>query len=135
MNTTTGGPDRLGAGLARTHGLFNVVGGFWPLLHRPSFEKVFGAKRDRWLMYTVAGLLVGNGMAQLRAEDTLEGHRHARRVGVGTAATLLTIDLVYVPAQRIPKTYLLDAAGELAFLAAWVWHARRMTGNGTGRRA
>ncbi|MEE2033421.1 hypothetical protein [Rhodococcus chondri] len=124
MNTNIVGEDRLGAGLARTHGLFNVVGGLWPLLHRRSFEALFGPKQDRWLMYTVAGLLVGNGMVQLKAEDTLEGRRHARRVGVATAATLLAVDLVYVPAGRIPKTYLLDAAGEAALLAAWGWHAR-----------
>ncbi len=75
-------------------------------------------------MYTVAGLLVGNGTAQLLSADTPEGQRSARRVGgVATAATLLTVDLVYAPPGRIPKTYLLDAVMEGAVLAAWLWHA------------
>ena len=40
--------------------------------------------------------------------------RQARRLGVGTAAVLAAIDLVYVPAGRISKMYLLDAAVEVA---------------------
>ncbi|MFZ3395720.1 hypothetical protein TVH25_21005 [Rhodococcus sp. 7Tela_A2] len=123
MTTIAPGSDTLGHRLARLHGSLNVAGGLWPLVHRQSFEAVFGAKVDRWLQYTVAGLLVGNGIAQLRAEDSPEGHRHARRVGVATAATLLAVDLIYVPAGRIPKTYLLDAAMEAALLAGWGLHA------------
>jgi hypothetical protein len=106
-------------GLARAHGLFNVVGGAWPLLHRRSFEGIFGPKTDRWLQYTVAGLLVANGFAQIRASRTREGARHAALMGVGTAATLLTIDLVYVPQGRIRPTYLLDALMEAGWIAAW----------------
>ncbi|MBH0121631.1 hypothetical protein M1M07_02680 [Rhodococcus sp. HM1] len=124
MTTAVAEADRLGVGLARVHGWCNFLGGLWPLVHRRSFEAIFGPKKDRWLMYTVAGLLVGNGAVQLRSEGTVEGTHAARRVGVATAATLLTVDLVYVPAGRIPKTYLLDAAMEGALLAAWAWHAR-----------
>jgi hypothetical protein len=36
---------------------------------------------------------------------------------VGTAAVLAAIDLVYVPAGRISKMYLLDAALEVG----WIW--------------
>ncbi|MBF6519204.1 hypothetical protein [Nocardia farcinica] len=35
------------------------------------------------------------------------------------AVWLLAIDLVFVPAGRIPPTYLLDAAMEVGWLAAW----------------
>ncbi|GAA3647700.1 hypothetical protein C8D87_10626 [Lentzea atacamensis] len=42
-----------------------------------------------------------------------------RGLGVVTAATLLAIDLVYVPKNRIPETYLLDAAMEAAWLLVW----------------
>ncbi|MFD3812345.1 hypothetical protein [Rhodococcus sp. NPDC058639] len=128
MKTIAPRGDALGHHLARLNGSLNVAGGLWPLLHRRSFEAVFGSKVDRWLQYTVAGLLVGNGIAQLRAEDTPEGHRHARRVGVATAATLLAVDLIYVPAGRIPKTYLLDAAMEAAVLACWGMQAARAVG-------
>jgi len=105
--------------LARAQGAFNVVGGLWPLIHRRSFEAVFGAKYDRWLQYTVAGLLTGNGVVQLLADDTPSGLRGARNVGISTAVTLLAVDLVYAPSGRIRKTYLLDAAMEAGWLAAW----------------
>jgi len=109
--------------MAKTHGAFNVVGGLWPLLHVRSFESVFGPKADRWLEYTVAGLLASVGYAQWQA-GTPDDWPHARRLGVATAATLLAIDLVYVPRGRIKWTYLLDAAGEAALIAAWALASR-----------
>ncbi|MGW0248528.1 hypothetical protein ACWDYH_18035 [Nocardia goodfellowii] len=105
--------------LARAHGAFNLVGGLWPLVSRRSFEAVFGAKHDRWLQFTVGSLLAGNGVVQLLSAPTDEGVRHARRLGIATASALLGIDLIYVPAGTIPKTYLLDAAMEVGWLAAW----------------
>ncbi|NKY87893.1 hypothetical protein [Nocardia veterana] len=111
--------------LARAHGVFNLVSGAWPLLARRSFEAVFGAKTDRWLLYTVSGLLLGNGLTQLTAEPTAAGVRAARQCGTATALTLLSIDLVYVPAGTIPKTYLLDAAMELGWITAWRVTAHR----------
>ena len=98
-----------GVVLGRAHGVANLVGGLWPLLHISSFEMVFGPKTDRWLVKTVAGLLMVNGLTQLTTSSTAGGVRQARRLGVGTAAVLATIDLVYVPAGRISKMYLVDA--------------------------
>src|SRR5829696_7230395 len=108
-----------GVVLARAHGVMNVVGGLWPLLHIGSFEAVFGPKADRWLVKTVAGLLIVNGLAQLATSPSADGMRQARRLGVGTAVVLAVIDLVYVPAGRISKMYLLDAALEAAWIMAW----------------
>jgi len=105
--------------LARAHGIFNVVSGLWPLLHMRSFEAALGPKVDRWLVRTVAGLLLANGIAQLSASDSPDALAQARRLGVGTAATLATIDLVYVPSGRISPVYLVDAAAELAWIGAW----------------
>ena len=105
--------------LGRAHGVANVVGGVWPLVHLRSFEMVFGPKSDRWLVKTVAGLLVVNGLTQLAASSAADGVRHARRLGLGTAAVLAAIDLVYVPARRISKMYLLDAAVEVGWILAW----------------
>ncbi|PVG83277.1 hypothetical protein DDE18_08245 [Nocardioides gansuensis] len=107
--------------LSRAHGAFNVIGGLWPLASIRSFEAVFGPKADRWLEYTVACLLISNGAAQLLAD---QDDATARRVGVGTAASLLVIDLVFVPRGRIRWTYLLDAAMEVGWLAAWARQAR-----------
>ena len=45
--------------MVRARGAYVLVGGAWPLLHVRSFEAVFGKKTDRWLEYTVAGLMTG----------------------------------------------------------------------------
>jgi hypothetical protein len=104
--------------LGEAQGWFNIVGGAWPLVSMRTFEAVFGPKADRWLEYTVAGLLVTNGVCQVmavRRGDT----ETARRLGGGTAFTLLAVDLVFVPAGRIRWTYLLDAVLEVGWLALW----------------
>jgi hypothetical protein len=105
--------------LARAHGACNVVGGAWPLLHMRSFEAVLGPKTDRWLVKTVAGLLVANGVVQLRAATPGE-RRQAARIGVGTATVLLLADLRYAVPGRISRMYLLDAVVEAGWIAAWL---------------
>ena len=108
-----------GVALARIHGVANVLGGLWPLAHMRSFEAVLGPKTDRWLVRTVAGLLVVNGFTQVAAASAAGGVRHARRIGVGTAAVLAAIDLIYAPTGRISRMYLLDAAFEVGLVIAW----------------
>jgi hypothetical protein len=105
--------------LARVHGAFNVAGGLWPLVHLRSFEAVLGPKADRWLVYTVAGLMVATGAAQLTSTTDPSGVRQARRLGIGTALTLGAVDLVYAPRGRISRMYLVDAAMEAGLLLAW----------------
>lgn len=113
-------------GLALAHGAFNVVGGLWPLVHLRSFEWVFGPKTDDWLQMTTGGLLASAGLAQLAAAtDPQGGPAHARRVGLGTALTLLAVDMVYVPRGRIRPTYLLDAAMQSGWITAWLRTTRR----------
>ncbi|MFJ8668884.1 hypothetical protein [Streptomyces sp. NPDC093600] len=108
--------------VARAQGVFNIVGGLWPVVSLRTFERVYGAKTDKWLQRTSGALLATAGYSMLRAGSTPAGVRHARRIGVGTALTFLAIDLVYVPRRTIPATYLMDAAKEIAWLAAW-WRA------------
>ena len=105
--------------MARVHGAFNMASGLWPILHLRSFEWVFGPKVDRWLVYTVAGLLTSVGYAQWRA-GSHQDWPHARRMGVATSSTLLLIDLINVPRGRIRATYLIDAAAEATLLGAWI---------------
>jgi hypothetical protein len=116
-------PDRTGAppaaALARAHGLFNVVGGLWPLLHMRSFEAVTGPKVDRWLVRTVAGLMVANGWVQMSIPASADGLAQARRIGMGTAAVLAGIDIAYATRGRISRVYLADAAMEIGWLLAW----------------
>lgn len=104
--------------VAKFQGSFNVVNGLWPLVHMPSFEAVSGPKADKWLVRTVSGLLITIGLEQLRTASG-PGGAVAKRLGIGTAATLTAIDLVYVAKGRISKVYLVDAAVELAIIRAW----------------
>lgn len=113
--TLLAAPTRAEA-IARAQGLFNVAGGLWPLVHMRSFEAVSGPKVDRWLVETVAGLMVVNGMVQLSARSNPQA---SRALGAGTALWLAAVDVRYVSTGRISKVYLLDAAAELAWAAAW----------------
>jgi hypothetical protein len=110
--------------LARMQGACNVVGGIWPLLHLPSFEAVFGPKTDRWLVRTVAALLVANGWTQLRTPPSADGLAQARRLGVGTALSLGAIDVRYGLPGRISRRYLADAVLEATWIAAWLASGR-----------
>ncbi len=105
--------------LARAQGLFNVVGGLWPIVWLRSFEWIFGPKHDDWLQKTSGGLFAASGLVLLKTEPTESALRAARLLGMATAATYLAIDLIYVPAGRLRKTYLLDAAMEIGWLRAW----------------
>jgi hypothetical protein len=107
-------------GVAVLHGVFNLLGGLWPLVHLRSFEWVFGPKTDVWLQKTTGGLLVSAGLTQLAAAPYPRGRAQARRIGLGTALTLLAVDLVYVPRRRIRPTYLLDAAMQTGWITAWL---------------
>ena len=99
-------------------GVFNLLGGLWPLVSMASFEAVYGPKVDKWLVRTVGGLLVTAGVAQLaaRSDDEL---RIARVLGLGVAGTLGAIDAVYVPRGRISAMYLQDLACEAFWMVAW----------------
>lgn len=119
--------------LARAHGLYNVLNGLWPLLHMASFEAVSGPKADRWLVRTVAGLLVTVGAAQLAAGSSPAALRQARLLGIGTAGTLGTISLLYGARGRISRIYLWDVPVEGAWAAAWA--AARTADRGTAREA
>lgn len=103
--------------VARAQGLFNLVGGDWPLLHLRSFECVFGPKSEEWLQRTTAGLLATAGWSMLFTPAG--AGRRARRTGLGAAGTLLAVDLVYVPIGRLRPTCLLDAAMQAGWLLAW----------------
>jgi hypothetical protein len=105
--------------LALAHGVFNVLGGLWPLVSMRTFELVSGPKVDRWLVRTVSGLMVANGLVQVGAARSGEGLRQARQVGLGTAGVLALVDVVYVAAGRISRVYLVDAAMESAWVTAW----------------
>ena len=106
--------------VARAQGLFNIIGGAWPIVSLRSFEWVYGRKRDVFLQKTVGGLLFAIGCVQLAATDSPEELRIVRHLGIGTAFTLLAIDLVYIPKGEMRWTYWQDALCEVGWIAAWM---------------
>ena len=110
-------------GLGRAQGWFNVANGLWPLVSMRTFEKVLGPKAEHWLVITVAGLMITNGVAQVRASSVGETHT-ARRIGLGTAATLGLVDAGYAVPGRIRRAYLLDAFLQCGWILAWLRSSR-----------
>src|SRR3954447_26511588 len=108
-----------GSAVARAQGAFNITFGLWPLIHRRSFEAVFGPKQDYWIAATVALLLVGNGTVRLMNASTPEGVGSAKRLGMTTAAALAGVDVINVARGRTSSAYLIDAAAEVGWLGIW----------------
>ncbi|YCK79777.1 hypothetical protein M1D89_01740 (plasmid) [Arthrobacter sp. D3-18] len=123
----------MSTGLSTAQGSFNTAMGLWPLVHMRSFEAVSGHKTDDWLVRTVSGLLLTIGLEQLRHASGTEGAASAKRLGIGTAATLAAIDLIYATTGRIRKIYLLDAVFELFLIIAWL-RTRETTDPANGKR-
>lgn len=94
--------------------------GLWPIFGLRSFEWITGPKVDGWLVKTVGALVsvVGGvlGLAAYRRRLTPE----MELLAVGTALSLAAVDVVTVSRRRIRRIYLLDAAANLALVAAWL---------------
>jgi len=139
MSEHRAGPARARA-LKRLHGGFNLAGGLWPLLSMRSFEAVLGPKTDRWLVRTVAGLLIVSGATQLSAPPDAQGLALARRLGMGTAGVLASIDAVYGIPGRISRMYLIDGVAQTVLIVSWLLAGpledgrRRGAGRAGGRR-
>ncbi|HLJ67494.1 MAG TPA: hypothetical protein VKX16_09045 [Chloroflexota bacterium] len=105
---------------ALAQGLYYAVTGFWPLLSIGTFQLVTGPKRDLWLV-KAAGALIGVigavlAVAGVRRRVTPE----LPLLGIGAAASLAGIDLVYVRRRVILPIYLLDAVAEIGLIGLWL---------------
>lgn len=124
LNDPRYGPRRANPALFRplslAQGVYYLITGLWPVVHRRSFEAVTGPKSDFWLVRT-AGVLI----AAIGATLTLAGWKKRATpemavLGSASAAGLLGIDVVYTSADRIPPVYLLDAVAETGLLSGWL---------------
>jgi hypothetical protein len=108
--------------LARWQAIYYLVTGSVPLVSMRGFEAITGPKTDRWLVRTVALLLIVIGSAL-----ALASRRHPTPemilLGAGSAGSLAAIDIVYVAKRRIWPVFLLDAVVEIGLVAGWmrVW--------------
>jgi len=98
-------------------GLYYLITALWPIAHITSFEIVTGKKRNHWLVYTVASLLLVSSLVYLYS-----GFKNAPTpvetiiLSVGNALALTCIDLIFVFNHKIRKIYLLDASLELLII-------------------
>jgi hypothetical protein len=106
--------------LLRAQGLFYLVTGLWPWLHRRSFTRVTGEKVDFWLVKTVGALLAASGLVFLRHGRRRRASADIRLLAALEAAVLAAIDVRYAATGRISPVYGLDALAESAIVAAWL---------------
>lgn len=98
-------------------GVYYFITAIWPLLHIQSFEAVTGKKRNHWLVYTAASLLLVSSIVYLYS-----GLKNAPVpvetiiLSAGNALALTVIDIVFVFLHKIRKIYLLDASVEILLI-------------------
>lgn len=107
------------AKVSLAQGAYYLLAGLWPLVALDLFLSVTGPKEELWLVRTVAGLLVVTGLVLLLAGLRRRVTVDIRLLGMGFAAVLALIELVYVWNGTIRPVFLLDAALELLLLLAW----------------
>ena len=112
-------------GVALVQGGFYAVTGVWALVDLDSFMAVTGPKTDHWLVKTVGALVTVIGGVLLTAGWRRRVTRDVLLLGIGTAVSLATIDVVYASTGRISRIYLLDAVAEVGLAIAWSLAKRR----------
>lgn len=120
--------SRLKINLAWVQGIYFAATGLWPLLDIRSFQQVTGKKTDHlvtgleadhWLVNTVAVLVLSIAAALLVAALRRNVTPEILVLALSAAAGLLAIDVIYVARGTILPIYLVDAAAQLLFIAAW----------------
>lgn len=102
------------------HAAYFILGSLWPLVSGKTFQMVTGPKKDMWLVKTVALLLTVIGVVIGRAGMKERITPEISHLAIGSAASLATIDVVYVSRGRISRVYLLDALGNALLIGGWV---------------
>ncbi|RIK85192.1 MAG: hypothetical protein DCC67_04235, partial [Planctomycetota bacterium] len=104
-------PPRGAVWLCWFQGLYYATTGVWPLVSIRSFQAVTGEKTDHlatgleadhWLVNTVAVLVLACGIAFLVAALRRRPSLEVATLGIGTAAGLTAIDVIYVMRGTIP---------------------------------
>jgi hypothetical protein len=107
---------------------YYVSTGIWPLIPFigiRTFEWLTGPKTDRWLVQTVGALVGVIGMVIGRARSSDRITPEIEALAIGSAASLATVDVVFVARRRISPIYLGDALLNLIIVGLWL----------TGRRS
>ena len=103
-----------------TQGVFYVLTGLWPIVHRKSFEKVMGRKSEGSLAQTMGGMIAAVGAALIVGSLDDRPSRSLKWLGMGSAIALGLADLVFATRGKTSRVYFADAAAEGAALAGWM---------------
>ncbi len=102
-------------------GLYYFITALWPFLSIASFEKVTGPKKERWLVYTVAGLLICSSVLFLfTGMNERNPPIESFIIAFSNCLILFFIDIIFVSKKTIPKIYLLDAFAEFLILILYL---------------
>lgn len=101
-------------------GFYFLITGVWPFIHLESFLWVTGPKKDIWLLKTVAALISVAGLSFLVAGFRRESNAAIVTLALGSAFSLMAVDIYYATHDVIWDVYLLDAVAEALLIAAWV---------------
>jgi hypothetical protein len=110
--------------VARAQAAYLVLNGLWPIVSPGSFQRVTGPKPELWNAQALGGLMMASG-ASLARDAGRAGEPGPRTLGIGTALALGTADVVFAGRRRISPVFLLDAAVEALFAAAWLRAGRQ----------
>ena len=95
-----------------------IATGVWPLLHRDSFERVTGEKRDFWLVRTVGGLAAAAGLAMGVAVARGSKPPETAVLALATGSVFAAADVR--AARTESRIYLADALLQAAFAPVWL---------------
>lgn len=101
-------------------GVYFVARGGWPVIHFSSFEAVTQASPSSSFVQTAGALVLIIGLALCISGMRSVVCRECCLLASGSAAALCASDIVFTTQQAIPPVYLLDAALQCLFLAAWI---------------
>lgn len=109
--------------IAALQAAYYVVTGVWSIVHRRSFERLTGPKREYWLVRTVGALAVAIGAALGLAAAT-QRRREGAALALGSGLAFVVSDLQ--AARAASRAYLGDALLHLLLLPAWLrpWKSR-----------
>jgi hypothetical protein len=107
------------AAVSLVQGIYFFLTGIWPILSIGTFQMVTGPKNDLWLVKTVGVLIAAIGLSLLIASWRREDSYAIAALGLGSAAALAGIDVVYVWLDVISPIYLADAAAEALLILWW----------------
>ena len=104
--------------MAGAQAVYLVGTGVWPLLHRRSFERLTGKKRDFWLVRIVGGLAVATGLSL--GLSVLKGSRtsESASLALGSGVVFGLADVYAARTQS--RLYLGDLVLQLGFAPAWL---------------